>query len=214
MTNGINIDFWTNIGIAITAVFGGIVMSYNFIKSRFNKTKETKEEVFDIGSTKETKQNQIHEMLSSLRIYTNSDRAQIGQFHNGGKFLDGAAMKKISISHESCSPGISMEFYQLQGVLATLFWDMIELIKENNSRIRFTESLPDETILKTYNESKNIKAFSILPVRKQTGLIFGFIRIEWNDIHQLPDNYEDCTQTLEQYRSFIELELTKNETNL
>jgi len=138
----------------------------------------------------------------------NADRAQIAQFHNGGKFLEGSPMKRFSVTHESCNPGISMEYLHLQGIVATIFWDMIEILKQDDSKIRLTRSLPEESALKTYNESKNIQAFALLPIKKQE-LYIGFVRVEWNDITALPDNPEDADRIMDQYRSFIELEMVR-----
>jgi hypothetical protein len=215
MLIAINIEFWTNIGLSIAAIFGGLMMGIGYVKGKYkswstsSKNKEDHhEEIIDIKSAAEGKHNHIHEMLTSLRFHTNSDRAQIGQFHNGGKFLEGSAMKRFSISHESCSPGVSMEFHSLQGILATLFWDMIEILKQDDPKIRFTQSLPDETVLKTYNESKNIQAFAMLPIKKND-LYIGFVKVDWNDKNTLPDDPEDGVRLMQQYCSFIELEITK-----
>lgn len=210
-----NIDFWMNIGVSTAAAIGGIFIGVSYIKNKYaawakavKDRRQPQEEIIDIKSPAEGKHNHIHEMLTSLRFHTNSDRAQIGQFHNGGKFLEGSAMKRFSISHESCSPGVSMEFHSLQGILATLFWDMIEILKEDNPKIRFTQSLPDETVLKTYNESKNIQAFAMLPIKKND-LYIGFVKVDWNDKNTLPDDPEDGVRLMQQYCAFIELELTK-----
>ena len=137
-----------------------------------------------------------------------ASRAQIGQFHNGGKFLEGSPMKRFSVSHESCGFGVSMEYPQMQAVLVTIFWDIVEILKENNPKIRFTDSLNSQSSLRVYNKSKNIEAFSILPIRKGE-LFVGFVKVEWNDRNEIPSDSEDCERTLEQYRSFIELEIKR-----
>lgn len=206
----INFELWTNISLGITAIIGGIVMGVSFIKRKYNnmKNKEETDSGIDIKFYKQQRHTNIHEMLVSLRIQMSADRAQIGLFHNGGKFLEGSPMKKFSISHESCFPGVSMEYSNLQGVLISLFWDMIECIKENNSKIKFTSSLPENSYFKTYNYSKNIQAFTILPIKKEE-LFIGFVRLEWNDINALPDDPDDATRLMEQYRSFIELEILR-----
>lgn len=205
----VSVEFWTNIGIAITGVVGGIMMGLSLLKNRYEKTKnKDQDHMIDLKSPKELKHNNIHEMLVSLRIQMNADRAQVGVFHNGGKFLEGSPMKKFSISHESCFPGVSMEYSNLQGVLASLFWDIIEILKEDDSKIRFTRSLPEESYLKTYNDSKNIQAFALLPIKKEE-LFIGFVKLEWNDITALPDDPDDAKRSFERYRSFIELEILR-----
>jgi hypothetical protein len=161
-----------------------------------------------ISAKPDLKHSHIHEMLTSLRINMDADRVQIGQFHNGGRFLEGSPMKRFSVSHESCSPGVSMEYPYLQNVLTTIFWDMIEMVKEDDSKIRLTKTLTEESSLRVYNESKNIDAFIILPLRKQE-LYVGFVRVEWNDKNNVPSDTDDTMRLMERYRSFIELEIIR-----
>jgi hypothetical protein len=137
-----------------------------------------------------------------------ADRVQIGQFHNGGRFLEGSPMKRFSISHESCRPGVSMEYPYLQNVLTTIFWDMIEMIKEDDPKIRLTKALVEESSLRVYNESKNIEAFILMPIKKQE-LYVGFIRVEWNDKNNVPSDTDDTMRLVERYRSFVELEIIR-----
>lgn len=206
MINSTGIDFWANIGIALAAIVGGMATGYTYIK---NKLKETnKEEHIDISDPKDQKHSHIHELLTALRLQMEASRAQIGQFHNGGKFLEGSPMKRFSVSHESCGFGVSMEYPQMQAVLVTIFWDIVEILKENNPKIRFTDSLNSQSSLRVYNKSKNIEAFSILPIRKGE-LFVGFVKVEWNDRNEIPNDPEDCQRILEQYRSFIELEIKR-----
>jgi hypothetical protein len=148
-------------------------------------------------------------MLTSLRLHLNADRVQIAQFHNGGKFLEGTPIKKFSVTHESCGPGISMESQNFQNVIITLFWSIIELLKENDSKIRLTRALSVDSPIKIYNQSKNIEAFCLLPIKKSE-LFVGFIKAEWNSLHEVPDDYKECSTLMDRYRSFIELELIKD----
>lgn len=206
----VNLELWTNIGVGIASIVGGIMMGVSFIKKKYDnmKTKDENDHVIDIKCLKEQRHSNIHEMLVSLRIQMSSDRAQIVMFHNGGKFLEGSPMKRFSVSHESCFPGISMEYANLQGVLVSLFWDIVEILKQDDPKIRFTRSLPEDSSLRTYNYSKNIQAFAMLPIKKEE-LFIGFVRVEWNDISALPDDPDDANKLMEQYRSFIELEILR-----
>jgi hypothetical protein len=147
-------------------------------------------------------------MLTSLRFQLNADRVQLAQFHNGGKFLEGTPMKRFSVTHESCRPGVSMESVNLHNILISLFWCIVAILKENNGRVRLTRALTEESPLKIYNESKNIEAFSLLPITKQE-LFLGFVKAEWNSLHEIPDDYDDCEKLMEKYCSFIELELLR-----
>jgi hypothetical protein len=53
--------------------------------------------------------SEIHEMLTELRVLTDSARAQIIQFHNGEYFMDGVSMRKFSVTHESLEKGIDSD---------------------------------------------------------------------------------------------------------
>ena len=206
MINSTGIDFWANVGIGIAAILGGIATGYAYVKKKFSESKD--EHIVDISDPKDQKHTNIHELLTALRFQMDASRAQIAQFHNGGKFLEGSPMKRFSVSHESCAFGVSMEYPHMQAVLVTIFWDIVELLQENNPKIRFTRGLNTDSSLRVYNESKNIEAFSILPIKKGE-LFVGYIKVEWNDKNYIPNDSEDCERTLEKYRSFIELELKR-----
>jgi len=209
-TSNTNLDFWVNLGMAITGLFGGMMLTFGYIKKKYGEFMTKKEDPKElcISAKPDLKHSHIHEMLTSLRINMEADRVQIGQFHNGGRFLEGSPMKRFSISHESCRPGVSMEYPYLQNVLTTIFWDMIEMIKEDDPKIRLTKALVEESSLRVYNESKNIEAFILMPIKKQE-LYVGFIRVEWNDKNNVPSDTDDTMRLVERYRSFVELEIIR-----
>lgn len=209
-----SIDFWVDTGVTIAGIFFGIVFSAVYTLKKYKEklkkeNSDNKTENF-LFFESNCKHSTVHEMLTSLRFQLNADRVQVGQFHNGGKFLEGSAMKKFSITYESCGPGISMEYLNLQNTMLSLFWSIIDMIKENDGKIRLTRSLAQESYLKAYNDSKNIQAFSILPIRKQE-LYIGFIKAEWSNLHDVPDDYDDSERLMDKYRSFIELELIRGD---
>ena len=162
----------------------------------------------DIGNPDFAKHRVVHENLTILRSESGADRVQVGQFHNGGKFLDGSPMKKFSVSHESCAAGVSFEFQNLQAVQATIFCDLIDLVKKDMPLIYLTNALPDESSTKTYNKSKGVEAFSVLPLKKKE-LFIGFVKMEWTDMSSLPQNEDEHGRMFKDYRSYIQLELTK-----
>lgn len=209
-----SIDFWVDTGVTIAGLFAGAVATTVYaIKKHKNAKQNAKQEYhkepeFDPNFEPYAKHSTIHEMLTSLRLQLNADRVQIAQFHNGGKFLEGTPMKKFSVTYESCGPGVSMEYSNLQNILTSLFWCLIDIVKENDGKVRLTRTLQQDSYLKAYNESKNIQAFSVVPVKKQE-LYMGFVRAEWNNIHDIPDDYDDCERLMDKYRSFIELEMMK-----
>lgn len=205
-----NIQYWLDSATAIVGTIGGVILGALYFAKKYKEFKEKKEQKeLDVTCNREHYTNTtIQELLSSLRYQVNADRVQIAQFHNGGKFLEGSPMKRFSITHESCRPGVSAESVNLHNILVTLFWCVVVFLKENNPKIRLTRSLKENSPLKTYNESKNIEAFSILPIKKEE-LTIGFVRVEWNNIHDIPDDYEDCERFMDKYRSFVQLEIVR-----
>jgi hypothetical protein len=59
--------------------------------------------------------------LTELRVKVDCARAQIVQFHNGEYFMDGISMKKLSLTHESLSKGVSEEAGKTTNILISLF---------------------------------------------------------------------------------------------
>jgi hypothetical protein len=204
-----NIQYWLDSTTAIVGTVGGLILGTLYFKKRYDELKDKKEQnSLNVNSKENYSHTTIHEMLTSLRFQLNADRVQLAQFHNGGKFLEGTPMKRFSVTHESCRPGVSMESVNLHNILISLFWCIVAILKENNGRVRLTRALTEESPLKIYNESKNIEAFSLLPITKQE-LFLGFVKAEWNSLHEIPDDYDDCEKLMEKYCSFIELELLR-----
>ena len=87
--------------------------------------------------------SEIHELLTELRILTDSARTQIIQFHNGEYFMDGISMRKFSITHESLIRGIGSCVGQMTGSLCSLFVPLLSLVLDNTPVITYTTDLKD-----------------------------------------------------------------------
>lgn len=197
-----------NVGTAIFAMVAGMFTGAAYLRKKMTFWKKEEEKGAAITVDDIRKYGQVQELITTLRNMTGSDRTQILQFHNGGKFLDGSSMKRMSVTHESCRQGVAYEYMHMQAVLATLLWEKIELVKKDDSQIHFTKNLTDST-LKTYCRSKGTEAFSILPIRKDNMLI-GFINIDWLDEEEVPNKPLDFANVFEEYRGYIELQLAKD----
>lgn len=121
--------------------------------------------------------SEIHELLTELRVLTDSARAQVIQFHNGEYFMDGISMRKFSLTHESVQKGIESDGERVQGYLCSIFLPLLLLINDNEPKIHYTCDLK-ESYVKQYFESRNVEAFSVLPV-KINGQITGFCMVQW-----------------------------------
>jgi hypothetical protein len=206
-----SIDFWINIGAAIVGLIGGMLASVTYLKNRIVFWK--KQEEIDAAITVDDirRYGQVQEILTTLRNQCGADRVQILQFHNGGKFLDGSSMKRMSVTHESCSYGVAYEYMHMQAVLATLLWEKIEMVKKDESQIHLVNTLSEST-LRTYCRSKGTEAFAVLPIRKDA-LVIGFVNLDWLDAETAPSNPMEFALMLEEQRNYIELQLAKEQKN-
>jgi hypothetical protein len=196
-----DISNWYNIGMAIGAFSLGIA---GFFIGRNKKNDDEKHDA-SINQLFQVKQNIINDKLVAYRVLMNADRAKIGQFHNGGKFLDGSPMKRFSITHESCDSGVPFQGAHLQNIVVTILWDLILSMKKNDGAIVFTKDLPEGNF-RSYYKSHGIDAFAILPVRKDE-LFTGFVMVEWCDIDKVPQDLAEAKAIAEEYRSAIEVEM-------
>lgn len=121
--------------------------------------------------------SEIHELLTELRILTDSARTQIIQFHNGEYFMDGISMRKFSITHESLTRGIGSCVGQMTGSLCSLFVPLLSLVLDNSAVITYTTDLKD-SYFKQFFESRNIEAFIVLPVTVKNQ-VTGFVLVQW-----------------------------------
>jgi len=206
-----SIDFWINIGAAIVGLIGGMLASVTYLKNRIVFWK--KQEEIDAAITVDDirRYGQVQEILTTIRNSCDADRVQILQFHNGGKFLDGSSMKRMSVTHESCSYGVAYEYMHMQAVLATLLWEKIEMVKKDEPQIHIVKNLSEST-LRTYCRSKGTEAFAVLPIRKDT-LVIGFVNLDWLDEETIPSNPIEFATILEEQRNYIELQLAKEGKN-
>ena len=124
-----------------------------------------------------TVHGEIHELLTELRIMTDSARTQVLQFHNGEYFMDGISMRKFSITHESLTRGIGSCVEKLTGSLCSLFVPLLSLVLDNSPVIIYTTDLKD-SYFKQFFESRSIEAFMVLPITVKNQ-ITGFLLVQW-----------------------------------
>jgi hypothetical protein len=171
-----SISPWFETGIGIVAFFYGMYHAIMWLWKRHKKNKAKRsEEQFSVLNMR------IWEILSEVRMRVKASRVTLTQFHNGGKFSDGASMRKMSITHQSCDTKISSTMSFRQDVLVSRFVEIVEILKENLAHIRDV-SLMKESNTKKFMELNDTLAFSILPVYcLDSMLVYGYITIEWCD---------------------------------
>jgi hypothetical protein len=148
----------------------------------------------------------IHESLSELRIQTDSGRTQVVQFHNGGEFLDGISMKKLSLTHESLARGVSSEMPSKQEIPISMCIPIMCLLRNDEPKIHVTEQL-EESWNKNYYQTTNTISFALLPLRIKNNIV-GFVMCQWCSWDKTDSIDEDSvSRELQDSRALIEVQL-------
>ena len=203
-----NLSLWFDFGLAVSGVLGGSIAGifYSRMKIKVQESKSIEEaSISPKNSSFQSKHTVVHEIITALRIKAGADRARIGHFHNGGKFLDGTPMKKFSITHESCETGIPYDGANLQNILVTIFWDLIETMRADIPSLHRSIHMKGG-YFRSYNNANGITAYSVIPIMKGD-LCIGFIILEWFGDERTPSKKESFESAFQQARDYIELEL-------
>ncbi len=176
--NFLDIDImgsWVEVGMVVTAIVIGVFTGYHLLRGWIKGGRISS----PCSPRFRSKHTRVHELLTELRVKVSADRSSILQFHNGGKFLDGSSVKKFSLTHESCSVGVSESMSTRQNLLASAFVDMLDRLSDNKPSIVATSNLPDSNF-KRHLESNRTLVFSLMPVKDSRGmLIEGCLLAEW-----------------------------------
>ena len=203
-------SFWFDIGAGAIALIAGISTGFYYLVNKGKikmLLKEKKGQSIDLPDNCFWKTHtRLHETLTELRVRTDAARTQIVQFHNGGEFLDGISMKKMSLSHESLDKGVSSELPNKQDVLLSLCVDSLNTLLKDEPIIHIVEDMEDSWC-KQFYQSSNIITFAFLPIRKR-GQAIGYVMIQWcswNKADLIED--ETVSKELEDSRALIEVQL-------
>lgn len=174
------IGSWFEIGIAAAAIISGLIIGGWKIFSNWKKRNSHKQEQhFNYSNIK------IWELLSELRINYKASRATLVRFHNGGTFMDGTSMRKMSISHQSCDPKTTSDMVFRQDILLSRFVEIIEMLHANDPRVCLVSHLKDSNSKKAYDLHDTL-GFTILPIYATDSLtVYGYISLEWCDLNVL-----------------------------
>lgn len=123
--------------------------------------------------------SEINELLTELRLTSNSMRASVLQFHNGEYFMDGISMRKFSITHESSHKGYTSQILKFKNTLCSLFIPLLTRILENKPMIYCVAAMPANSYTKHFFEDENISHIACLPV-KNKNINVGFVLVQWH----------------------------------
>ena len=165
---GMSANYWLELGMAFSLI--GIGYIVGLIKKQLLIKKKSLKVSWSTHS-------QIHELLTELRVKVDSARAQIVQFHNGEYFMDGISMKKMSLTHESLSKGVSEEADKTNNILISLFIPLMKKVIEDLAEVHKTVDDENSTG-KHIMMSNNTIAYAVLPLRHKN-TISGYIIIDW-----------------------------------
>jgi len=206
-----NIDHfgsWVEVGMIAGVVIAGALTALLPILSRLKKRSKgtSRKQLGYPNSVNWEEHTRIHEVLTELRVKTDSARTQVIQFHNGGHFLDGISMTKMSLTHESLANGVSSEMDTKKELMLSLCVEGLRLLLEDDSKIHITAQL-DDSWCKQLLQHGNVVAFGFLPLRKQKE-VQGYIMIQWCSWNKTDNVDEDVvTQELEDSRVLTEVQL-------
>ena len=144
--------------------------------------------------------------MTELRVKVDCARAQIVQFHNGEYFMDGISMKKLSLTHESLSKGVSEEAGKTTNILISLFTPLMEkVLKDTVEVYRTTDD--DNGICKHMMMANNTVAYAVLPLRHKNS-VSGYIIIDWcSEIKAKRINLDEVVQFLSEARDYTQVYL-------
>ena len=198
----LSLPLYIEIGLAIsTLVFGFIAGSYRQLLKFKCKQKKDKAMDWMIHS-------EIHELLTELRYETDAARAQLVQFHNGEYFMDGVSMKKLSLTHESLSVGVSAEADKLKGLLISLFTPLITKIVKDSPELIITKN-EDDSFFKNFLLSSNAQAYLALPIKHENN-ICGYIMLQWcspTKLKKASSNINEINERFTSVRNLIQIQL-------
>ena len=197
LIKGMTVNYWLELGMAISLI--GIGYIVGLIKTQFAHKKKSLTVSWSTHS-------QIHELLTELRVKVDCARAQIVQFHNGEYFMDGISMKKLSLTHESLSKGVSEEAGKTTNILISLFTPLMEkVLKDTVEVYRTTDD--DNGICKHMMMANNTVAYAVLPLRHKNS-ISGYIIIDWcSEIKAKRINLDEVVQFLSEARDYTQVYL-------
>lgn len=166
-----------HIGYAIIAIITIIIVWItDTIKKILGKRKKRKQESISIKNIKIY--SELDEILTELRVLSDSARTSIIQFHNGEYFYNGSPILKFSMTHESVTRGVSSIIQKIQGYYLSPYYEIIQLSEKPFEINNINEFIGSN--LKGFFDVHNTISFVILPIKCHKNInIIGILLVEW-----------------------------------
>jgi len=84
----------------------------------------------------------------------------------------------MSMTHESCHPGMVPTTRGTTDQMLSLFVDMLDLLEQDSPKMITVNSIKD-SYFKSYLQSNHVIAFAILPIKNTKGGTIGCVLCEW-----------------------------------
>jgi len=213
------LELFQNYGALITILILSILIAYMLIKNSTKRIREQEEKIdslygridnlmnkfsSDDKSELTGKFNSYAENANKIQIQMyhilqnfGAERISIYEFHNGGKNLAGIEFKKCSNTYEAVSLETKPIIKEMQNLPLSInpLWSKI-LASRDDIIIPNVQKL-DDTFLKTYLESQNIKTYYSTIMQDYDNTPIGFITLEY--YHK----FQELTK--EQFEEFNEI---------
>lgn len=120
--------------------------------------------------------------LRQLRFAVDADRAKIYQFHNGGSFITGQSMLKMSLTYIHTRQGsLPSNIAALQNLRVGLFPELMkEVVTRHGVFIYNTDSAPD-AFMRTKQIENNINSVVLTTLRDKRNRVIGILSLNWDD---------------------------------
>jgi len=195
---------WVEVGMVGLALLAGIIIAVPAFHALMKRRKKSKKIVNNSYIKCHTR---VHEYLTELRVILDSARTYVIQFENGHEFIGGGNIKKMSITHESCSEGVKETITTRQDEMLSLNSDFLNKLNLNDPKPFLTSTLGLSHFKRTL-ESNRVLMSAHLPLRDIKGGITGAVCVEWCHWGMVDDlDFSVVREELIDKRRYIEAQL-------
>lgn len=126
---------------------------------------------------------EINNHLQQILLSTNASRANLVQYHNGGRGINKQSFLKMSITNEQVQLGVKPFISEFKDQFRNLLAYFVQQLDEKGyCYIQDSEMLKDKDI-STYEflKDRGIQAKYGMAIRDNNGMVIGFVSVEYLD---------------------------------